>query len=137
MFVLWFGFREKNWVMEMEELGDRSELSVTQREEERERRRMRDRQRRQSMTIEQRERHLARRRRNYQLRRLRAVETATRLVDNDTSRGLEMVLNHENQTPQIGFQGDGFDSINGFLQGKEKLNAHCLESMSEFVWHNV
>lgn len=41
-------------------------------EEERERRRMRDRQRRRSMTLEQRERHLARRRRNYQLRRLRS-----------------------------------------------------------------
>ena len=46
-----------------------------QREQERELRRVRDRQRRQSMTVEQRERHLARCRRNYQLRRLR-VENA-------------------------------------------------------------
>ncbi|XP_048438413.1 uncharacterized protein LOC103943816 [Pyrus x bretschneideri] len=60
----------------MEELSsDRSELRGMQREQERELRRVRDRQRRQSMTVEQRERHLARCRRNYQLRRLR-VENA-------------------------------------------------------------
>ncbi|KAL2339260.1 hypothetical protein Fmac_013706 [Flemingia macrophylla] len=44
-----------------------------EREEERERRRLRDRERRQSMTKEERARHLARRRRNYQLRRQRAA----------------------------------------------------------------
>ena len=43
-----------------------------QKEQERERRRLRDRQRRQAMSVEEREKHLARRRKNYQLRRLRA-----------------------------------------------------------------
>ncbi|KAI4294884.1 hypothetical protein MLD38_040822 [Melastoma candidum] len=47
---------------------DRPAMNRLRSEEERERRRMRDRERRRSMTSEQKERHLARRRRNYQLR---------------------------------------------------------------------
>lgn len=126
-------------------MGDRSEV----REQERERRRMRDRQRRQSMTEEQRERHLARRRRNYQLRRLRAetsrldttITNATLSHEADTtimaSGVVEMVVSDGNQAvnsvPEIGFQGSGLNSGNGFVQGKEKLNVDYLESMSEFL----
>ncbi|KAF5728848.1 hypothetical protein HS088_TW21G01002 [Tripterygium wilfordii] len=51
---------------------EKGTLRMAQKEKERERRRMRDRQRRQSMSAEERAQHLARRRRNYQLRRQRA-----------------------------------------------------------------
>ncbi|PON35153.1 zinc finger CCCH domain protein [Parasponia andersonii] len=110
--------------MEMVELGDRSELGAMQREEERERRRMRDRQRRQSMTLEQRELHLARRRRNYRLRRLRAETT---MIEN-------MVVTDENQPlnsfPEMGFNDHGINPMNGLVQGIEKLNVERLESMA-------
>ncbi|KAJ6870091.1 hypothetical protein NC652_035869 [Populus alba x Populus x berolinensis] len=61
----------------------------SQKEQERERRRLRDRQRRQAMSVEEREKHLARRRRNYQLRRQRAQNvrdpqvSQASLVDSD------------------------------------------------------
>ncbi|XP_038691976.1 uncharacterized protein LOC119990181 isoform X2 [Tripterygium wilfordii] len=55
-----------------EDSSERRALRMSQKEKERERRRIRDRQRRQSMSAEERAHHLARRRRNYQLRRQRA-----------------------------------------------------------------
>lgn len=58
------------------------EESPSQMEKERERRRLRDRERRSSMSIEQREKHLARRRRNYQLRRLRSRNVRTSTTTN-------------------------------------------------------
>ncbi|XP_021766655.1 pumilio homolog 11-like [Chenopodium quinoa] len=58
--------------MASKQQSERLDAHAMQREKERERRRLRDRIRRQNMTQEQRDRHLARRRRNYQLRRLRA-----------------------------------------------------------------
>ncbi|XP_062088142.1 uncharacterized protein LOC133794773 isoform X2 [Humulus lupulus] len=98
------------------------------RDEERERRRIRDRQRRQSMTLEQRERHLARRRKNYQLRRLRAE---TRRLDTTTATmSLEEPTIMINSTPEKDFQDDGLNPNNGFVQEKEKFSSECLDSMS-------
>ncbi|XP_021859547.1 uncharacterized protein [Spinacia oleracea] len=58
--------------MSSKQQAERLDAQAMQREKERERRRLRDRIRRQNMSQEQRDKHLARRRRNYQLRRLRA-----------------------------------------------------------------
>nr|XP_016487800.1 PREDICTED: uncharacterized protein LOC107807867 isoform X2 [Nicotiana tabacum] len=65
--------------MATEELSEAKEWHVVknwrnvQKEKERERRRIRDRLRRQTMSLEEREKHLARRRRNYQMRRQKVL----------------------------------------------------------------
>ncbi|XP_010686701.1 uncharacterized protein LOC104900869 [Beta vulgaris subsp. vulgaris] len=75
--------------MSSKQQAERLDTHTTQREKEREKRRLRDRLRRQNMSQEQREKHLARRRRNYQLRRLRAQnsnqQTDTPDLSNDTT----------------------------------------------------
>lgn len=68
--------------MATEELSETKEWHVVknwrnvQKEKERERRRIRDRLRRQTMSLEEREKHLARRRRNYQLRRQKVLNNS-------------------------------------------------------------
>ncbi|KAG5242392.1 hypothetical protein OIU77_029506 [Salix suchowensis] len=85
----------------MEELTERAVLRNLQKEQERERRRLRDRQRRQAMSVEEREKHLARRRKNYQLRRQRAQNgrdpqiNESDLVDSDESPVLLSDENHQ------------------------------------------
>ncbi|XP_023543050.1 uncharacterized protein LOC111803033 [Cucurbita pepo subsp. pepo] len=72
------------------------EESASQRDRERERRRIRDRERRSSMTVEQRERHLACRRRNYHLRRLRS--RSVRTTNPSVSSPIEMAETNSHQT---------------------------------------
>ncbi|XP_009773977.1 uncharacterized protein LOC107804259 isoform X2 [Nicotiana tabacum] len=68
--------------MATEELSETKEWHIVknwrnvQKEKERERRRIRDRLRRQTMSLEEREKHLARRRRNYQLRRQKVLNNS-------------------------------------------------------------
>lgn len=114
-----------------EDSAERPESRRRQREEERERRRMRDRLRRQSMTLEQRERHLARRRRNYQLRRLRAEPsrlTSSATISRESGGEIVISKDHDqavNSAPEVISSQDD--------HGFEKLNSECLQSVGEFL----
>ncbi|OIT28508.1 PREDICTED: uncharacterized protein LOC109212561 [Nicotiana attenuata] len=68
-----------------------------QKEKERERRRIRDRLRRQTMSLEEREKHLARRRRNYQLRRQRVLNNSFSSCQNYESTSCGNSNEEENQ----------------------------------------
>ncbi|KAI4311875.1 hypothetical protein MLD38_036738 [Melastoma candidum] len=87
---------------------DRPIMSRLRSEEERERRRMRDRERRRSMTSEQKERHLARRRRNYQLR-MQRVKNHDLVTNANPGSGING-LNHRRA-------GGGFDPMSSLQFG--------------------
>ncbi|XP_055827693.1 uncharacterized protein LOC129895929 [Solanum dulcamara] len=98
--------------MATEELADTKEWNIvknwrnTQKEKERERRRIRDRLRRQTMSSEEREKHLARRRRNYQLRRQKVLNnisfSTSQNYDTTTSAGYSNEEENQAIVPVLG-----------------------------------
>ncbi|XP_021719898.1 uncharacterized protein LOC110687547 [Chenopodium quinoa] len=112
--------------MASKQQAERLDAHAMQREKERERRRLRDRIRRQNMTQEQRDRHLARRRRNYQLRRLRAQnakmlssqQTDTSIRSNASE--LELIDHHSASLPILNELPTSSETTQGGAQNIRK-----------------
>uniref|UniRef100_A0A0A0KHQ0 Uncharacterized protein n=1 Tax=Cucumis sativus TaxID=3659 RepID=A0A0A0KHQ0_CUCSA len=101
-----------------------------QREKERERRRIRDRERRSSMSIEQRERHLARRRRNYQIRRLKYRNGKTTNPSFSGTNSFKAVS--ETSIAELDLQQNGLMLV-GFNHEQESLNPDSITSSSSEI----
>ncbi|TYK12993.1 uncharacterized protein E5676_scaffold255G005900 [Cucumis melo var. makuwa] len=103
------------------------EGSALRREKERERRRIRDRERRSSMSIEQRERHLARRRRNYQLRRLKYRNVKTTNPSFSGTNSFKAISG--TSIAELDLQQNGIMLV-GFNHEQESLNPDSITSSS-------
>lgn len=113
-------------------ISEKSVLQIMQREQEREKRRIRDRQRRKSMSVEDREIHLARRRRNYQLRRQKADNSQLDSQCEQTSAmsGADHNTMNESQAastaPELDIQSEGITHIS-LNQGQHRLHASSIK----------
>lgn len=107
------------------------EGSALRREKERERRRIRDRERRSSMSIEQRERHLARRRRNYQLRRLKYQNVKTTNPSFSGTNSFKAIS--ETSIAELDLQQNGIMLV-GFNHEQESLNPDSITSSSKICF---